>query len=168
MVNGVFVPPFPYRWATPPGRMRNSTATACNIYENHLCANCSHLCALPLQMLLNSINPPTPPSLATHVEAVTAHRSQCGPFTIYKSALLFTSGGCLGKNLIWVSDEQARLLSSSFGPGNEQWDHLPLELSASSSSSIISMENLWDVTDWQRGTKKKKKRVCRIQKKEML
>ena len=66
-----------------------------------------HLWAWPLQMLLNCIK-----VLVTPIEATTAGGSQYGLFMIYKSALLFTSGGCLGKNLIWVSDEQIAPLSS--------------------------------------------------------
>ena len=106
MVNRGLCSSITYRWLTSSGRTQNSRAK-CIIYEKHLYSKWSHLWALPLQMLLNCIK-----ERVTHVEATTARGLQCGLFTIHKSALLFTSGGRLGKNLIWVSDEQIALLSS--------------------------------------------------------
>lgn len=127
MVNRSLCSSITYRWLTSSGQTQNSRTT-CIIYEYHLCSNCSHLWAMPLQMLLNGIK-----VLVTHVEAMTAYGLQCGLFMIYKSALLFTSGGglFLGKNLIWVSDEQIALLSSKISlevSDDTQWDHLPLEM----------------------------------------
>lgn len=103
--------------------------------------HCSHVWAVPLQMLLNSIK-----ARVTHVEAMTARGSQCDPFTIYKSALLFTlwGGGCLGKNLVWVSDEQVALLSTK-------------EISLEMSNETIF---LWKVSTNSPPTRQQKNRFC--------
>lgn len=126
MVNRALCSSISYRWLTSSGQTQNSRAK-CIIYESHLCSNCSHLWALPLQMLLNSIK-----SLVTHVEAITAWGSQCGLFTIYKWALLLTSGGALER----ISSE-LRANKTLYCPPTSAWkwarDHLPLKRSTSSS-----------------------------------